>query len=213
MARVKTYSNKKDGNKSLSENFRVSEFKCKDGTNRILIDLEMIYILQEIRNISGKSVTINSAYRTASWNRKQGGVSNSYHLYGRAFDIKTAGLSLDDICAIANTLGVKGIIRYPTFVHIDSRANKYHATNTKKLMNYGKYTIPFRGITLSKENKSKGQEVGLVQFKLNSLGYNCGIVDGIVGTKFDTAVKAFQKANGLAVDGKVGTKTWTKLFS
>lgn len=211
MPRVKTYSYKRDGNKSLSENFKVSEFKCKDGTDKMLIDLEMIYILQEIRNISGKSVTINSAYRTVSWNRKQGGVSNSYHLYGRAFDIKTAGLSLDDICAIANTLGVKGIIKYPTFVHIDSRANKYHATNTKKLMNYGKYTIPFKGTTL--RSGSKGQEVALVQFKLNSLGYNCGIVDGIAGAKFDKAVKAYQKANGLAVDGKVGTKTWTKLFS
>ena len=35
--------------------------------------------------------------------------------------------------------------------------------------------------------------------------------DGIFGSKTEAAVKAFQKANGLTVDGIVGVKTWEKL--
>ena len=58
---------------------------------------------------------------------------------------------------------------------------------------------------------SKGYYVGYLQEKLNSLGYNCGKVDKIFGTKTLAAVKEFQKAQNLVVDGVVGPKTWTKL--
>ena len=211
MANVKTYYKSKNGNTQLSENFKVREFLCNDGTDKILIDLEMIYILQKIRELSGKAVSINSGYRTPTYNKKVGGATNSYHTYGRAFDIHTAGLSLDNICAIANTLGVKGIIKYGTFVHIDSRVTKYHYNNvTRKYATYNKYTIPYKGTLL--KSGSKGEEVGIVQFKLNSLGYTCGTVDGIAGSKFTNAVKSFQKARRLTQDGIVGKATWSKLF-
>lgn len=135
---VKQFSKSKNGNEKLSANFKVKEFACKDGTDKILIDLDMIPILQQIRDIGGK-VTINSAFRTASYNKKVGGVSNSYHLKGMAFDITSEKLSLNDICNLANTLGVKGIIKYPTFVHIDGRTNKYHADNNGNKLIYGYY--------------------------------------------------------------------------
>ena len=46
---------------------------------------------------------------------------------------------------------------------------------------------------------------------LNALGYDCGSVDGIFGSKTKAAVMAFQKANGLGADGIVGPLTWGKL--
>ncbi len=58
---------------------------------------------------------------------------------------------------------------------------------------------------------SRGTEVKKLQELLNKLGYNAGAVDGIFGSRTDSAVKAFQKANGLAVDGIVGAKTKAKL--
>ena len=50
-------------------------------------------------------------------------------------------------------------------------------------------------------------QIKAIQTKLKSLGYYTGVVDGIFGTYTLTAVKAFQKAKGLAVDGVVGPVT------
>lgn len=60
-------------------------------------------------------------------------------------------------------------------------------------------------------NGSRGYYVGYLQEKLNALGYDSGKADKIFGPKTLAAVKAFQRANGLGVDGIVGPKTWAKL--
>lgn len=138
---VVEFSKANDGETRLSENFKVKEFACKDGTDKILIDLDMIPILQKIRDVGGV-VTINSAYRTPSHNKAVGGASNSYHVKGRAFDIVSERLSTTEVCNLANTLGVKGIIKYPDFVHIDSRDTKYHADNKGNLLTFGYYELP-----------------------------------------------------------------------
>ena len=52
---------------------------------------------------------------------------------------------------------------------------------------------------------SKGVEVKELQTHLNLLGYNCGTPDGIFGKHTESAVKNFQKAYGLIVDGKFGS--------
>ena len=58
---------------------------------------------------------------------------------------------------------------------------------------------------------STGSDVRELQTKLNSIGYNCGSVDGIFGTKTLAAVKKFQQKYKLAVDGIVGKNTYKKL--
>ena len=58
-----------------------------------------------------------------------------------------------------------------------------------------------------------GQEVRNIQKRLKELGYYTGSVDGDFGTATDKAVKAFQKANGLTADGKIGPKTMEALNS
>ncbi|MBQ8159912.1 MAG: peptidoglycan-binding protein, partial [Clostridia bacterium] len=60
---------------------------------------------------------------------------------------------------------------------------------------------------------ASGSTVKSIQQRLKALGYYTGTVDGSFGTGTETAVKAFQKANGLTVDGKVGTLTLKKLNS
>lgn len=56
-------------------------------------------------------------------------------------------------------------------------------------------------------------EVKLMQVALTELGYLKGASDGNFGTATKTAVEAFQKDNGLDVDGIAGAKTLEKLYS
>ena len=58
----------------------------------------------------------------------------------------------------------------------------------------------------------KGSEaVRAVQKRLKELGYYNGSADGDFGPATEAAVKAFQKANGLKADGKVGKQTLAKM--
>ena len=54
---------------------------------------------------------------------------------------------------------------------------------------------------------SRGDEVKQIQTKLKSWGYYNGSVDGIYGSATLSAVKYFQRKNGLTADGIAGTKT------
>ena len=60
-------------------------------------------------------------------------------------------------------------------------------------------------------NGSTGEAVKYLQTSLIKLGYNPGLIDGIFGSKTETAVKLFQKAKGLVVDGVVGKNTWAAI--
>ena len=122
---IKAYSKKKDGNKKLSANFKVKEFACTDGSDPIFIDSDLVNVLQKIRTHFGK-VTITSAYRTPTHNKKVGGETYSQHLYGRAADIKVKGVAPKKVAAYAETLlkNKGGIGIYKSFVHIDTRATK-----------------------------------------------------------------------------------------
>ena len=58
---------------------------------------------------------------------------------------------------------------------------------------------------------SKGAAVTQAQQLLKAKGYYQGRLDGDFGTGTRDAITAFQRANGLTVDGKVGEQTWKKL--
>ncbi|MGV3624646.1 MAG: peptidoglycan-binding protein [Archangium sp.] len=58
---------------------------------------------------------------------------------------------------------------------------------------------------------SSGTAVRTLQQQLNAAGYNTGRVDGQFGSRTDAAVRAYQRAKGLSVDGKVGTETMRAL--
>ena len=60
--------------------------------------------------------------------------------------------------------------------------------------------------TLSKYG-SRGSEVTTIQKKLKRWGYYKGNVDGIYGNQTVSAVKYFQRKNGLKVDGIAGKQT------
>jgi peptidoglycan hydrolase-like protein with peptidoglycan-binding domain len=60
---------------------------------------------------------------------------------------------------------------------------------------------------------SVGDDVVDMQRRLTAAGFPCGNPDGDFGPKTDAALRAFQQANGLKVDGICGPKTWTALVA
>ena len=130
---IKQYSLARDGAKQLSPAFKVREFRCRDGSDAIMIDQTLVVLLQAIREHFGKPATITSGYRTAAHNTAVGGAKSSQHLLGRAADIQVQDTDPLAVAAYAESLmpGWGGVGRYPVkpgrargWVHVDTRPNK-----------------------------------------------------------------------------------------
>lgn len=206
---IKEYSVLKDGNNNISEHFKIKEFACKDGTDYLKIDYDLIPILERFRQYVESPVIINSGYRTLVHNQKIGGSKNSFHLYGRALDIPVLKtykyLTTPELMArFFYTLKVKGIITYNWGVHIDTRQSIYHSVFISEKINIPLYN-----------NVKKGDisnEVGVIQFLLKQLNYNLE-VDCNFGKVTETCVLHFQDVNKLKRDGIVGQETYKKLLT
>lgn len=59
--------------------------------------------------------------------------------------------------------------------------------------------------------KSKDR-IEKIQQALKNAGFYKGDIDGKIGLKTKSAIKAFQKSKGLIADGVVGQKTWNELY-
>ena len=135
---VKTYSLVRDGEKQLTKDFRVREFRCKDGSDKILIDTDLVNLLQQIRDAFDRAVTINSAYRTPTHNKRVGGASNSQHVKGTAADIRVQGVPPFAVAAWMEqhikSVGKHACGYYPIslFCHVDVRATKVLFQEFKK---------------------------------------------------------------------------------
>lgn len=216
MSNVKTYRVSTQGALKLSRNFTVKEFACQDGTDQVLIDLDLVAILQAMRDQLGTPITITSGYRTLSHNAAVGGAPNSFHTKGQAADIVVSSKTTAETAACAEAVGALGVLRYITdgFVHVDTRTTKYYAT----------YTRNSQGVnvaaTVSTHNGSprgsapSAQTIREIQSTLNER-YSVGLdVDGIYGAKTKMGlIRGLQielnkqyHAN-LVVDGYWGPKT------
>lgn len=118
----------------LTENFNLTEFACKDGTQvpeKYLCNVkELAWNLQVLRNYLGEPVKLNSGYRTPSYNKKVGGKSASKHLLAQAADITVKSKTPKQLAFIIEKLISEkkmkqgGLGLYPGFVHYDIRGTK-----------------------------------------------------------------------------------------
>lgn len=219
---MKTYTRGKAV--KLSAYFVSTEFDCHCGKcATTYIDEQLVIYLQKIREHFGKPVTINSGYRCVTHNKAVGGASKSNHLLGKAADIAIKGVEPKEIAKFAESIGVKGIGVYKTFVHIDTRETKYYwydggASNV----------ATFGGSAITPSNSQTKQEVATVSKITVTLptlkrgDKNLAVrvaqallglsVDGIYGAQTETAVYNFQKGKGLTADKVIGPHTWIMLF-
>ena len=142
---VKTYYLSK-GNIQLSEHFRLSEFQCHDGTDKILVNSALIDTLETLfKQMNAKSIDITSGYRTPSHSVAVGGYSTDQHTQGNAADITvrkqdgTLYSSADICCALEDMdhQGGIGRINLTESVHVDVRGYKcwFDEVNGEQLVN------------------------------------------------------------------------------
>jgi uncharacterized protein YcbK (DUF882 family) len=118
----------------ITENFSLSEFDCKDGselpTALLPNVLDLADNLQILRDYLGVPISINSAYRSLEYNRKIGGATNSQHLLAKAADIVIESKSPEQVANIIKYLISEGkmvqggLKAYDTFTHYDIRGHK-----------------------------------------------------------------------------------------
>lgn len=111
-----------------SEHFRISEFRCKDGTKvpgQYYGNLQRVMaLLEQIRTACGNGkITIVSGYRTLAHNQKCGGAPKSQHLTASAADIRVQGKTPAQVYKICDALvgNRGGVGKYKNFTHVDVR--------------------------------------------------------------------------------------------
>ena len=108
----------------MNKYFKRSEFACKCGCGLDTVDAQLLAVLTDLREHFGAPVLINSACRCRHHNEAVGGKTHSYHLLGRAADVRIPGVQPDRIYDYLNKKypGALGLLCYLSFVHVDTRS-------------------------------------------------------------------------------------------
>lgn len=120
--------------KQLTKNFKLSEFKCRDGSGVPPEYVDNVALLadnlQVLREELDMPIHVISGYRSPKYNRRIGGARRSQHMLAKAADIKVKGMDPVDVkkaieaLISAGKMQQGGIGLYTTFVHYDVRARK-----------------------------------------------------------------------------------------
>jgi uncharacterized protein YcbK (DUF882 family) len=118
----------------LTKDFNRSEFDCNDGSvmpKEVLMNVQKLANqLQVLRDCLGVPITVNSGYRSTSYNKKIGGTLNSQHILGKAADITAKGYTPAQVYAKIEKLINSGDMLqgglglYSTFIHTDIRKTR-----------------------------------------------------------------------------------------
>ena len=116
----------------LEKNFKLQEFRCKDGTDvpeELMENVEKLAKnLQVLRDHIQKPITIISGYRTPEYNKKCGGVKRSQHLLAKAADIIVKDMTSLEVGVLSynikeGKMDPGGVGIYPAFTHYDRGRN------------------------------------------------------------------------------------------
>lgn len=126
--------------------------------------------------------------------------------------VSTIQSSLDDLFANDNL---------EQLAHYSHRSHRSHSSHSSHRSHYSHYSGTGGGgggsgyyssppVSVVPED---AMDISTIQRKLNELGYDCGVVDGVKGTKTRESIRNFQMDYGLNIDGIVGPETKNRLES
>jgi N-acetylmuramoyl-L-alanine amidase len=132
----------------------------------------------------------------------------------------------DAVAVIANTLTRLGIHSNPTDLFDEGLAQAIKAFQqergltatglineiTQRCLDEARWKLGDRILALQSDSLMRGDDVSNLQDRLIQMGFNCGKVDGIYGSRTEASVKEFQKSVGVVVDGKCGPVTLISLM-
>lgn len=125
---INSYIMPEQGNTEITNHFKVKEFACRDGSPIVFVESYLVVLLEILRRKIKKPVIITSGYRTPEHNKKIGGAKYSYHMRGCAADIIVKGMTPKEIAKTLDKIVPDdscGIIVEESWVHFDTRSNKY----------------------------------------------------------------------------------------
>ena len=115
----------------LEKNFKLKEFKCRDGTpvpEELMDNVKLLAKnLQVIRDYIKSPIRIISGYRTKKYNTRIGGARRSQHMLAKAGELRTSTHTPQELREVIVKLIKEGKIMkggvglYNTFVHYDVR--------------------------------------------------------------------------------------------
>jgi len=111
----------------VSPHFKRREFACHCGCGFEAVDVELLQVLEDIRNHFNRSIRITSGCRCEAWNKRIGGSPKSYHVKAMASDIDVQWVPPR---IVYNYIDQKykdkyGLKVYSSWVHLDMRRKKW----------------------------------------------------------------------------------------
>ena len=107
----------------LTPHFDRKEFACKCGCRYDTVDVQLMQVLNDLRNHFGQPITINSGFRCPSHNKAIGGSPISQHMYGKAADIVVKNINPIAVFGylVTSYPDRYGFGVYDNFIHVDVR--------------------------------------------------------------------------------------------
>lgn len=85
------------------------------------MDLAFLGLLNTLRELWGRPLSVNSGARCLFWNAHVGGAPGSQHTLGKAADLRvTSRDEADQLALLATKVGFTGLGIYATWLHVDT---------------------------------------------------------------------------------------------
>lgn len=189
---------------SYGSTLRVKEFRGSSSSNTLWTTVAAMEAWNLTRRSYGSNIHVGYAFKRI-WEGGHG--TRSQHYAGVSFDVGQGqgNATRAAIRTAAVNTGAWGYVEpaslTPTWVHFDRRYGRPACSGST-----AGYPTLRRG--------SRGTYVMLLQDALSALGYQTGSrIDGVFGSKTESALMGYQRRVGLTADGVCGCNSWAKITS